>query len=189
MNATRAKHTRNRKSRIKRLPKPIKTELDRLIREDRMSQADILKEVNTLCEKHGEDKVSQSSLSRYQKQADRIMAKTRELKEISAVWVDRLGDEPVSNIGRMLQQIVHTLAIEVGMKLEEQEVPDLKAINQLALVTQRVERAARDSLKREQEMRTAFAEEAADKAGEALANQGMTASTIETIKKEILGIA
>ena len=185
----RAPHNKNRKSRIKLLPKAIKAELDKLLREDRMTQADMLKQINALCEKHGEKKVSQSSLSRYQKSAERMMAKNKQFRELSAIWVQKLGDEPESDVGKMLQQVVLTLAADVGFKLEQEEVPDVKAINQLALVTQRVERAARDSLKREKEMRSAFAEEAATKAEEALANQGMTASTIETIKKEILGIA
>lgn len=183
-------HTRNRKSRIKQLPKAIKEQLDALIREGRMTQGQILEQVNQLCESHGEEPVSQSGLSRYAKQMDEMGKKIRELREVSSVWVSKLGEAPTSDTGKMLLEAVRTLAADVILNMGgEGGKVDPKALNQLALVMQRVEQAAMASHKREQEIRQAFAAEAADMAEQALANQGMTASTIETIKKEILGIA
>ena len=87
----RAPHNKNRKSRIKLLPKAIKAELDKLLREDRMTQADMLKQINALCEKHGEKKVSQTSLSRYQRQMNEMGRKVKELREVSSVWVAKTG--------------------------------------------------------------------------------------------------
>ncbi|WP_330925258.1 DUF3486 family protein [Candidatus Sororendozoicomonas aggregata] len=181
---------RNIKSRIKLLPQAIKDELDRLIREDRMTQADILREVNALCEQHGENPVSRSGLSRYSQQMDEMGRKIRELREVSKVWVARLGEAPTSDTGKLLLESVRTLAVDVVLEMQKEGAKvEPKALNQLALVMQRVEQAALSSHKREKEIRQAFAEEAANKAEEALANQGMTAGTIDTIKKEILGIA
>lgn len=185
----RTKHTRNRKSRIKQLPKAIKEQLDALIREGRMTQGQILEQVNQLCAAHGEEPVSQSGLSRYSRQMDEMGKKIRELREVSSVWVSKLGEAPTSDTGKMLLEAVRTLAADVILNMGgEGGKVDPKALNQLALVMQRVEQAAMASHKREQEIRQAFAAEAADMAEQALANQGMTASTIETIKKEILGI-
>jgi polyhydroxyalkanoate synthesis regulator phasin len=187
---TTEKKPRNRKSRIKLLPKSIKEELDRLIREGRMTQTQILDQVNQLCDAHGEDPISQSGMSRYSKQMDEMGQQIRELREVSAVWVAKLGDAPTSDVGKMLLESVRTLAADVIMEMRtDRGKIEPKALNQLALVMQRVEQAAMTSHKREKEIRTAFADEAAEKAEEAMTNQGMTASTIETIKKEILGIA
>ena len=135
------------------------------------------------------DTISRSGLSRYSLQMEAMGRKIREMREVSAVWVAKLGEAPTSDIGKMLQEAVRTLAFECSMKMNEEDVPDLKALNQLALIAQRVERASIASHQREKAIREAFAEEAADKAEAAMVNQGMTADTIDTIKKEILGIA
>ena len=168
----RTKHTRNRKSRIKQLPKTIKNQLDALIRDGRMTQSQILEQVNQLCEAHGEEPLSQS-LSRYSKKMDEMGRKIRELREVSSVWVSKLGEAPTSDTGKMLLEAVRTLAADVILNMGgEGGKVDPKALNQLALVMQRVEHAAMASHKREKEIRQAFAEEAADMAEQALANQG-----------------
>ncbi|OED43602.1 hypothetical protein ACH42_09835, partial [Endozoicomonas sp. (ex Bugula neritina AB1)] len=175
---TRASHTRNRKSRIKLLPKAIKEELDSLIRDGRMTQAQILEQVNALCEAHDVEPLSQSGISRYSKQMDEMGQQIRELREVSAVWVAKLGDAPTSDVGKMLLESVRTLAADVIMEMRKDRGKiEPKALNQLALVMQRVEQAATASHKRETEIRKAFADEAAANVEASLANQGMTAST------------
>ena len=187
---TKKSHTRTRKSRIKQLPATIKEQLDSLIREGRMNQKEILEQVNQLCTAHGEVPVSQSGLSRYASRMEEIGAKVRQSREVAEVWVTKLGSAPTTDVGKLIQEIVRTLAFDLTMSAMESGKPiEPKALNQLALAMQRIEQAANASLKREKEIRAAFAEEAASKAEQALANQGMTVSTIETIKKEILGIA
>ena len=183
------KKNRNRKSRIKLLPKPIKEQLDALIRDGCMTQTQMLEQVNQLCDAYGEEPVSQSGLSRYHKQMDEMGKKIRELREVSSVWVSKLGEAPTSDTGKMLLEAVRTLAADVILDMgKDGGQVDPKALNQLALVMQRVEQAAMASHKREREIRQVFAEEAADTAEKAMANQGMTAETIEIIKKDILGI-
>lgn len=180
---------RNRKSRIKQLPPSIKQQLDSLIRDGRMTQQQMLAEINALCAAHGEAPLSQSGLSRYATKMDEMGRRVRELREVSEVWVAKLGDAPTSNTGKMLLEAVRTLAAEVVLKQMGQESIDPKALNQLALVMQRVEQAAMVSHKREQEIRKAFAAEAAELAEQAMSNSGMSSQTIAQIKRDILGIA
>ncbi|GAA4650830.1 DUF3486 family protein [Kistimonas scapharcae] len=188
--AKRKGHGRTRRSRIQQLPEDIRASLDALLREGRMSQAEILEQVNDLCRQHGEEPLSQSSLSRYQKRMDDVGRKIRESREVAEVWVAKLGSAPTSDIGKLVQEIVRTLAFDLVMSASESEKPiEPKALNQLALALTRIEQAAMASHKREQEIRQLFAEEAAAKAEEVMVNQGMTAGTIASIKKEILGIA
>ena len=187
----RTKHTRNRKSRIKQLPRAIKEQLDALIREGRMTQGQILEQVNQLCESHGEEPVSQSGLSRYAKQMDEMGKKIRELREVSSVWVSKLGEAPTSDTGKMLLEAVRTLAADVILNMSgEGGKVDPKALNQLALVMQRVEQAAMASHKREKEIRQAFAEEAADSVTDELRGaDGMSEELENRIREILLGRA
>ena len=180
---------RGKKSKIDQLPRDIKDRLNELLRGG-MSQKAILEEVNALCQARGEESLSKAGVSRYASRMEQVGAKIRESREVAEVWVARLGSAPTTDIGKLLQEIVRTMAFDLTMSAIESDKPvEPKALNQLALAMTRLEQAAMASHKREKEIRQAFAEEAADKAEQALANQGMTASTIDTIKKEILGIA
>ena len=187
MAAERKSHTRNRQSKIKQLPPQVRKKLDQLIREDRMSQADIIKEINALCEQNGVDKISQSGTSRYQAKMHEMMKDLRELREVSKSIFSELGEEPTGDLAKMVVESIRTMAAKAVLNRDGPMDP--KDMNQLALLVQRLEAADMSRHKREKEIRQAFAEEAASKAEEALTNQGMTADTINTIKKEILGIA
>ncbi|KEQ19180.1 DUF3486 family protein [Endozoicomonas numazuensis] len=183
--------TRNRKSRIKLLPKKIKEELDRLIREGRMTQTQILDEVNQLCEAHGENPISQSGMSRYSKEMDEMGQQIRELREVSSVWVAKLGEAPTSDVGKMLLESVRTLAADVIMEMRKDRGKiEPKALNQLALVMQRVEQAAMASHKRETEIRKVFAEEAANTVTDELrGSDGMSEQLENRIREILLGKA
>ena len=181
--------TRNRKSRIKQLPKAIRESLDSLLREGRMTQSQILEQVNQLCEAHGEKPVSQSGLSRYSQQMDAMGKKIRELREVSSVWVAKLGEAPTSDTGKMLLEAVRTLAADVILTMgKEGGQVDPKALNQLALVMQRVEQAAMASHRREKEIRQVFAEEVASHVEKVAEQKGMTKEDVAFWRQEVLGV-
>ncbi|HAS4436048.1 TPA: DUF3486 family protein, partial [Vibrio cholerae] len=87
------------------------------------------------------------------------------------------------------------MAFDTSMKMMEQsdgedgEVISPKALGQLALVVQRIETAAMTSMKREKEIRAAFAAEAAEAAEKIVKQAGISADTATDIKNQILGIA
>lgn len=187
------KKTRGRPSKIDLLPEAIRDQLHALLRDKRHTQEDIRAAVNELIDEAGlpdDLKISRTGLNRYASRMETLGAKIREGREIADVWVSRLGSAPTSDIGKLLQEFVKSLAFETTMSLSESEsVVEPKALAQLALVAARIEQAAMMSTKREKEIRAAFAAEAATETEKMVKQAGLTEEAAANIKQFILGIA
>ncbi|EHA6976819.1 DUF3486 family protein [Vibrio parahaemolyticus] len=187
----------NRKSKIELLPEDIRAQLNVLIRSGDMTQKDIRDAVNQMIEEAGlpdDAKLSRTGFNRYAKRMEDMGQRLRQSREVAEVWITKLGEAPTSDVGKLLQEFVRTMAFETSMRLmedadEKQEVIPPKALNQLALVVQRIEQAAMTSHKVEKEIRKAFAEEAAEQAEKIVREAGITDETVQSVKNKILGIA
>ncbi|MCR9671147.1 DUF3486 family protein [Vibrio parahaemolyticus] len=187
----------NRKSKIELLPEDIRAQLNVLIRSGDMTQKDIRDAVNQMIEEAGlpdDAKLSRTGFNRYAKRMEDMGQRLRQSREVAEVWITKLGEAPTSDVGKLLQEFVRTMAFETSMRLmedadEKQEVIPPKALNQLALVVQRIEQAAMTSHKVEKEIRKAFAEEAAEQAEQIIREAGITDETVQSVKNKILGIA
>ena len=121
---------------------------------------------------------------------EEVGSKIRASREMAEIWAAKLGSAPTSDVGKLLLEFVKTLAFETSISLAETgKTVEPKALGQLALVAQRLEAAAMTSHKREQEIRKAFAEEAADTAEKITKQAGLSAETAADIRRQILGIA
>ncbi|ENM4022684.1 DUF3486 family protein, partial [Vibrio cholerae] len=155
------KQTANQKSKIQQLPEDIRQTLNTFIRSGEMTQKAIRTQINKMIDEAGlpeDKKLSRSSFNRYAKRMEDMGAKLRQSREVAEVWISKLGDAPTSDVGKLLQEFVRTMAFETSMKMMEdaedkQEPIAPKALNQMALVVQRVEQAAMTSMKREKEIR------------------------------------
>ncbi|MEM8161575.1 DUF3486 family protein [Morganella morganii] len=187
------KKTRGRPSKIDLLPEAIRDQLHTLLRDKRHTQEDIRAAVNELIDENGlpdDLKISRTGLNRYASRMEMVGAKIREGREIADLWISRLGDAPTSDVGKLLQEFVKSLAFETTMSLSENEtVVEPKALAQLALVAARIEQAAMMSTKREKEIRAAFAAEAAEQAEKLVKQAGLSDDAVADIKSKILGIA
>ncbi|EKY3318488.1 TPA: DUF3486 family protein [Vibrio cholerae] len=188
----------NRKSKVELLPEEIRNTLNVFIRSGNMQQKDILEAVNQMIDDAGlgdDAKLSRTGFNRYAKRMEEMGQRLRQSREVAEVWVSKLGEAPTSDVGKLLQEFVRTMAFETSMKMmeaaegEEGEVISPKALGQLALVVQRIETAAMTSMKREKEIRAAFAAEAAEAAEKIVKQAGISADTATDIKNQILGIA
>ena len=190
---TQEKTTRGRRSKIQLLPEDVKQQLDAMLRDGRLQQQDILDLINQRIAHAGlpdDQKLSRSGLNRYASRMEEVGARIRQAREVAEVWTAKLGTAPTSDVGKLLQDMVRTLAFDTSMAMSEGDDPmEPKALSQLALAIQRVEQAAMTSHKREKEIRTAFAEEAADTAEKVAKQAGLTSEAAATIRREILGIA
>lgn len=189
---------KNTKSKIQQLPDDIRSQLAAMLRSGSMSQKDILAEVNKLIVESGlppEEQISRTGLNRFSKRMAEAGSRMEQAREVAAVWTSKLGQAPTSEVGKLLQEFVRTMAFETSMKMmdasdgEEGKMIDPKSLGQLALVIQRVEQAAMTSHKVEKEIRAAFAAEAATAAEKIVKQAGLTAETAAQIKQQILGIA
>ncbi|HHF2981016.1 TPA: DUF3486 family protein [Vibrio alginolyticus] len=187
----------NRKSKIELLPEDIRAQLNVLIRSGDMTQKDIRDAVNQMIEEAGlpdDAKLSRTGFNRYAKRMEDMGQRLRQSREVAEVWITKLGEAPTSDVGKLLQEFVRTMAFETSMRLmedadEKQEVIPPKALNQLALVVQRIEQASMTSHKVEKEIRAAYAAEAAEKTEAVAKKAGLTADTVKMLKEELLGIA
>ncbi|EMU9331762.1 DUF3486 family protein [Vibrio cholerae] len=188
----------NRKSKVELLPEEIRNTLNVFIRSGNMTQKDILEAVNQMIDDAGlgdDAKLSRTGFNRYAKRMEDMGQRLRQSREVAEVWVSKLGEAPTSDVGKLLQEFVRTMAFDTSMKMMEQsdgengEVISPKALGQLALVVQRIETAAMTSMKREKEIRAAFAAEAAEAAEKIVKQAGISADTAQDIKNQILGIA
>ena len=187
------KPTRGRPSKIDLLPENIRSELHRLLRDKSCTQEDIRDAVNDLIAEAGlgdDMQLSRTGLNRYASKMEEVGARIRQAREVSEVWVAKLGDAPQSDVGKLVQELVRTLAFDTTMSLSESDKPvSPKELNQLALFAQRIEQAAMLSHKREKDIRAIVAAEAAEVAGKAAKSAGLSKETVNTIKRQILGIA
>ncbi|MGL5763195.1 MAG: DUF3486 family protein [Plesiomonas shigelloides] len=189
---------KNTKSKIQQLPDDIRSQLSAMLRSGSMQQKDILAEVNQLIVDAGlppEEQISRTGLNRFAKRMEEAGSRMAQAREVAEVWTAKLGQAPTSEVGKLLQEFVRTMAFETSMKMmdasegEDGKMVDPKSLGQLALVIQRVEQAAMTSHKVEKEIRAAFAEEAAAKAEQIVKRAGLTAETATQIKQQILGLA
>ncbi|EKO3713588.1 DUF3486 family protein [Vibrio metschnikovii] len=189
----------NRKSKINLLPDEIRNTLNAFIRSGNMTQKDILEAVNQMIDEAGlpdDAKLSRTGFNRYAKRMEDLGQRLRQSREVAEVWVSKLGEAPTSDVGKLLQEFVRTMAFDTSMKMMEQsegeegEVISPKALGQLALVVQRIETAAMSSMKREKEIRAAYAAEAADAVSDELRGvDGMSEQLEDRIRGILLGKA
>lgn len=174
-----------RKSSIKQLDPRIREAVDGAIRDGRAT----IDELVDLIEQQGGE-ASRSAVGRYVRNATQQMEKFRQAKEIAKVWVGKIEEDPDGDMGRMLSEMLRTVAWQTIGNFDESEsgasAGELmfvaKAIKELA-------QADKISADRELKIRQEVAKKAAATVEQAATAAGYSADTIGVIKKEILGIA
>ncbi|MEZ8932377.1 DUF3486 family protein [Vibrio sp. 10N.247.310.24] len=185
------------RSKIELLPQEIREALNLWLRNGDMTQQDVLGAIHEMIDEAGlpkDAKPSYTSLNRYARRMEDMGARLRQSREVAEVWTTKLGEAPTSDVGKLLQEFVRTMAFETSMTMmesaaEDGEVIPPKALAQLALVIQRIEQASMVSHKVEKEIRKAFAEEMVEKAEQVAKKAGLTSDTVKMLKAELLGIA
>jgi len=185
---------RGKVSKIDLLPDAIKNKLNELLRDGRMTQRDIVNEINILIEDAGlseDDKLSTSGVNRYSTQMETIGNDLRQAREITEMWVAKLGNKPTGEVSQLLMEMLRTQLFKLLVKANDNpdDVLDPETINKLALGINRLEQASMVNMKREKEIKKAFAEEAVGTIDKAAKQAGLTTDGATLIKKQILGLA
>jgi|TARA_B110000211_G_scaffold54451_2_gene60394 hypothetical protein len=184
---------RGKASKIDLLPPKLKTELDTLLRDKSHTQADILNAINELIEQAGlaEQKISKSGLSRYSVEMETVGQEIRAMRESTEMWVAQFGSKPTGETTQLLLEMLKTQHFKLLMNAnaDPENLLDAKTINTLALTLKRLEDAAMSNMKREKEVRKAFAEELANEVDVTAKQAGLTTEGANLIKQQILGLA
>ena len=185
------RRTRGKPSTIETLPGDVKQMLDELMRDKKITQKEIVRRVNEMLAEAGvDDEISKSALNRYSTRMETVGGRIRDAREIADVWTARLGDKPTGDVSNLLIEMLRSIAFETTMHMTEGDEPVSPGlIKELALGIQRLENAAMLTTKREKEIRQAFAEQVASTIEKKTSAAGMSRTTIDEIKREILGIA
>ena len=183
--------TRGRRSKVDLLPETIRKHLDKGLRDGSITQLELLDEINQLINATGlpdELQLSRTGLNRYATKMEAVGKSLREMREITQVWTAELGDKPTGEVTKLILEMARSQLFKALLN-EDDEAADVGMIKDAMLAVQRLESAAMASHKREKEIRTAFANEAANAAEKVAKSAGLTKDAVSLLKREILGIA
>ena len=185
--------TRGRRSKVDLLPDDIRKILDSGLRDGSITQMELLDEINALIKAAGlpeDQQLSRAGINRYATKMEAVGKSLREMREITQVWTAELGDKPTGEVTKLILEMARSQLFKALLNQDETgEGADVGMIKDAMLAVQRLESAAMASHKREKEIRTAFAAEAANAAEKVAKTAGLTSDAVALFKREILGIA
>ncbi|EAW3717088.1 DUF3486 family protein [Salmonella enterica] len=189
--------TRGRVKKADLLPDSIRKPLLEMLREKRLTQVQIREEVNRLIEEAGlpaQARLSAAGISRLAAENEAVARDLRELREQSKALVAQLGDKPTGETSSLILELARSMLFRkiraAASSAEDDNDIDIGFIKNAMLAVQRLESAAERSLKREKEIRAAFAEEAANAVSDELRGQdGMSEILEQRIRDVLLGKA
>ncbi|HHR4052787.1 TPA: DUF3486 family protein [Salmonella enterica] len=184
--------TRGRVKKADLLPDSIRKPLLEMLREKRFTQVQIREEVNRLIEEAGlpdEMKLSRGAVWRLASENEEVARDLRDLREQTKAMVAELGDKPTGDTTTLILEMTRSLLFRklraARRDLEDDGEIDIGLLKNIMLAVQRLESAAERSMKREKEIRAAFAEEMAKAVTEELHGvDGMS----EKLEAQIAGI-
>jgi hypothetical protein len=177
-----------RQSSFNRLPEDIRVKLKELLRDPRVTQVGAAQRINVILEEEGHpERVSESAVNRYAIRMNKVGAKLCQSREIAQMWIGKLGVEPQGEVGKLLNEMVRTLAFEAAMDMAEGEAPvEPRMLKELSIAIERLERAATTNVKREEEIRKRTLEEAADRVEQAAQQSGMNSEQAGFWRNKVL---
>lgn len=190
--ADRKKH---QQSSIDRLPDDVREALQELLRDPRVTDLEATARINEVLEKDGHpDRLSKSAVNRYALRMREVGRKLEESRETAKMWIGRLGHEPAGEVGKLVNEMVRTLAFRVVMRASEEEDEDISVddLKSLAISVHRLEQAAEKNAaveaKIRQQARQEAIQEAAAHVEETARQMGQTADQAQFWREKVLGI-
>ncbi|SDK31548.1 DUF3486 family protein [Billgrantia gudaonensis] len=186
-----------RVSTIERLPDDIRSQLQELLRDPRVTQLETTERINELLEVEGHDeRISKSAVNRYAVRMNEVGEKLRQSREVAEMWIAKLGAQPQGQLGHLVNEMLRSMAFDLALKLQEGELTKesmpavIEMVKELSLSVTRLEKASSENVKREelirQQERARAAEEAADKAESAGRAQGLSSEGTAALRAAIL---
>ncbi|EAB4317149.1 DUF3486 family protein [Salmonella enterica] len=191
------KPTRGRVKKADLLPDSIRKPLLEMLREKRFTQVQVREEINRLIEEAGlpdEMKLSRGAVWRLASENEEVARDLRDLREQTKAMVAELGDKPTGDTTTLILEMTRSLLFRklraARRDLEDDGEIDIGLLKNIMLAVQRLESAAERSMKREKEIRAAFAEEMAKAVTEELHGvDGMSEKLEAQIADILLGKA
>ncbi|EJD0490337.1 DUF3486 family protein [Salmonella enterica] len=191
------KPTRGRVKKADLLPDSIRKPLLEMLREKRFTQVQVREEINRLIEEAGlpdEMKLSRGAVWRLASENEEVARDLRDLREQTKAMVAELGDKPTGDTTTLILEMTRSLLFRklraARRNLEDDGEIDIGLLKNIMLAVQRLESAAERSMKREKEIRAAFAEEMASAVTDELRGMdGMSEQLEARIRGVLMGKA
>ena len=181
------------KSSVDRLSKKLRERLIELLQNPAVTQLEVVELVNA---EAGKPVVSKSSVNRYKQKLDKFAQKSREAREVADAYIEKYGAGSRNKLGKVANEYIRLMVFDLITELEElkeaggaikpETVTDI--IYKVSRAIKDLEQAEKLNAERSEEIRTEALAEAAALVEETGKQNGLTAQTIEKLKKDILGL-
>lgn len=177
-----------RRSSIEQLPEEIQDQVHRLIRQGSTIDA-ITQKLDEL-----DQDVSRSSVGRYKAKYEEQLQRYREAQNVAGIWVQELGADQKSDVGRLLAEMLKTIAFKTMAEMgdESGNAPSAMDLHFLARTVKDLESAGKISadriLKIREEERKKVQQETEGKLEEAGRKAGLTTDTLNTLMTDVFGV-
>lgn len=184
------------KSTIDMLPPDIKSALQQLLQDPRMTQLEVTAQINSLLEAEGhEERVTKSSVNRYAVKMSEVGEKLRQSRDVAEMFIAKVGAAPQGQTGLLINEILRTLAFDLSLKIQDADLGDpetlastIDQLKALALATQRLEQSATINVKRAAEIRKQAIQDVAVEVEKVAVQQGMNAEQAAFWRQQVLGV-
>jgi hypothetical protein len=180
------------KSAVDRLPENLRGRLLEMLQNPAITQAEIVDAINA---EAGETLLSRSSMNRYAQRMKHFAEKNRQAREIADAYIDKYGTDNRVKLGKVVNEQIRLAVFDLIGEIEEISAdPEIKKteiadmLYKLSRGLKELEAAEKLNAERTESIRRAALAEAAEAVEQTARSSGLTAETIEKIKKQILGL-
>jgi len=182
--ATTRKRKPSRPSSITQLDPAIKEAVDKAVRDGRLT----IDQIVSLIDAQGGD-ASRSAVGRYVKNAKERMEEYRKAQGIAAVWVDKLGNEPQGDVGRLVLDMLRMVAYRTVGDIESASPEDLMFLGKAMKDIAGADKLVVDREINVRKLIAARAEKVAEQITKEARKMGASEETIQTWRNKVLGVA
>lgn len=172
-----------RKSSITKLPRELRTELDRLLVDGKHTIAEVVQHLQGM----GGD-VSWSAVQRHSVKLEDVARDIRLSREMAQAIGRELADVPDGDNGRLVIESMQALLLRARMQISSESELNVKEVAAIAAAVRDLQSALRLNVETEMKIRDRVAKEAARAAADVATERGVSAETVTAIKERILGI-
>jgi len=183
-----------RKSKVSKLPVEVKTYIQKLLREDRLTLAEMQAQLSVRFPEHHEkgELPSRAGLGRYHRLYEEVSQSQQNIQMAAQMLVAELGEDFDDKSGALLSQAVTTLAIKAVDNALGQENTDIKDIQALARAAKNVQDVRSLNLRERQmvasQAREAQLREQSERLDAAVKAAGLDDRMIDMLRHDVLGV-
>jgi hypothetical protein len=181
------------RSAAERLPDELRKRLIELLTDPNVTQQAVADIINA---EAGESVISKSSVNRYARKMERFAEKNRQARQVAEAYLEKTGGDTRNQLGKVVNEQIRLMAFDLIGEIEDMkengETIDIDTLTDLIFKVSKglkeLEQAEKLNAERSESIRKAALAEAAEAVEETAKSDGLSAETVDLIKKRILGL-